>query len=86
MKKIFVIAFVVIATIIGCMIGESVSNIGTLSWLGIGGSFGFENPFTLDLSFMTLTFGVWCKINVAGVIALILSSYMANKVFKWLKI
>lgn len=86
MKKIFIIAFIIMGTIIGCIIGERVAGINALNFLSIGGSFGFKDPFTLDLAFMSLTFGIWCKINVAGVIALVLSAYMANKVFKWLKI
>ena len=86
MKQLLIIIFIVISVIIGCILGESVAHIDYLNWLSLGGSFGFENPFTLDLSFVVITFGIWCKINVAGVLALIISGLISPKIFKWLKI
>ena len=86
MKQLLIIIFIVISVIIGCILGESVAHIESLSFLNLGGSFGFKTPFILDLSFITLTFGIWCKINVAGVLALIISAGLSPKIFKWLKI
>ena len=86
MKQLLIVIFIVISVIIGCILGESVAHIEYLNWLNLGGSFGFKTPFILDLSFITLTFGIWCKINVAGVIALIISGILSPKLFKWLRI
>ena len=86
MKQLLIIMFIVISVIIGCILGESLAHIEMLNWLSLGGSFGLENPVILDLSFITITFGVWCKINVAGVLALIISGAISPKLFKWLKI
>ncbi|MEG1705769.1 MAG: DUF4321 domain-containing protein [Clostridia bacterium] len=86
MKKIFIIIFVILGGIIGCVLGDMCAGINALKWLSIGGEIGFKSPLIVDLSFLQFTFGIWCKINVAGVLCLILFSFMSNKVFKWLKI
>lgn len=86
MKKIFIIIFVVLGGIIGCALGDMCYNIEALKWLAIGGELGFKSPLIVDLSFLQFTIGIWCKINIAGVLCLILFSFLSNKVFKWLKI
>ncbi len=86
MKKIFAILFIVIMTMLGCIIGESLASSSYLSWLSIGGNIGFQEPFILDLAFLELTFGIWCKINVCGVLFLIIGSMLSSKMTKWVKI
>jgi hypothetical protein len=86
MRKIFTIIFITLGGIIGCGIGNVCSGINALSWLAIGGEVGFKNPLVIDLSFLQLTFGIWCKINIAGILCLLLFGFISNKVFKWLKI
>ena len=86
MKRIFTIIFMILGTIIGCGIGNACSSIEPLKWLAIGGEVGFKNPLQLDLSFLQLTFGVWCKINIAGILCLLLFAFISNRAFKWLKI
>lgn len=86
MKKIFIIIFVVLGGVIGCALGNLCINIDALKWLAIGGEVGFKNPLLIDLSFLQLTFGIWCKINIAGILCLILFAFISDKVFKWLKV
>lgn len=86
MKQIFTIVFIILGAIIGCGLGDICSGIESLKWLAIGGEIGFKNPILLDLSFLQLTFGIWCKINLAGILGLILTAFMSSKVIKWLKI
>lgn len=78
--------FIISGGIIGVAIGDMFANSSTLNWLSIGGEIGFQNPLTIDLSFLKLTFGIWCKINIAGIICLILFILMSRKIFKLLKI
>ncbi len=86
MKKIFTIIFITLGGVIGCAIGNICSNINNLKWLAIGGEVGFKDPLVIDLSFLQLTFGIWCKINIAGILCLILFAFLSHKVTKWLKI
>ncbi|MDD2376409.1 MAG: DUF4321 domain-containing protein [Clostridia bacterium] len=86
MKKIFTMVFIILGVIIGCAIGTVCSDIEPLKWLAIGGEVGFKNPLLIDLSFLQLTFGIWCKINIAGILCLVLFAFISNKAFKWLKI
>jgi len=86
MKRMFIILFVILSTVVGFGIGNICSNIEPVKWLAIGGEIGFENPVVVDLSFLQFSFGIWCKVNIAGILCLILSSFFARRVFKWLKI
>lgn len=86
MKRIFTIVFLILGGIIGCAIGNMCASIDALHWLSLGGEVGFKNPMVIDLSFLQLTFGIWCKINIAGILCLIIFAFLSNKVFKWLKI
>lgn len=86
MKKIFMIVFIVLGGILGCALGDYLSHIKALSFLGIGGQIGFVNPLTVDFSFITFTLGFTCKINIAGIICIILFALLARKVTSWLKI
>lgn len=86
MKKIFIIIFVVLGGILGCALGDYLSTVKGLSFLGIGGQIGFVNPLTVDFSFITFTLGFTCKINIAGILCIILFAVLARKVVDWLKI
>ncbi len=86
MRKVFIIIFIVLGGILGCALGDYLSGIKGLSFLGIGGQIGFVNPLTVDFSFITFTLGFTCKINIAGIICIILFAIIANKVVNWLKI
>lgn len=86
MRKIFMIIFVVLGGVLGCALGEYCLGFSALKFLGIGAQIGFVNPLTLDFSFLSLTLGFTCKINVAGILFLILFAFLARKVASWLKI
>ena len=86
MRKIFLIIFIVLGGVLGCALGDYFLNFNALKFLGIGAEIGFVNPLTLDLSFITLTLGFTCKINIAGIICLLLFALLGKKVVSWLKI
>ena len=86
MRKVFLIVFIVLGGVLGCALGDYFSTIKALKFLGLGAEIGFVNPLTLDLSFVTLTLGFTCKINIAGIICLLLFALLGKKVVGWLKI
>ncbi len=86
MKKIIVIIFAILGIVVGSSFGDTMNNVGGLGWLAIGGEIGFKNPIVLDLNFLQFTIGFWCKINIAGVLGLVIFSIVSKKVLDWLKI
>lgn len=58
--------------VLGGYLGTLASNVGFLSWLGYGNTFGLTSPVVLDLGILVLTFGLTIKINIASIIGLII--------------
>ncbi len=86
MKRIIVIVCAILGMIVGVAIGDATSGLSYLHWLSIGGEIGFTNPIVLDLSFLKLTFGIWCRVSVGGVLFMIIFALTAQRVLRWLKI
>lgn len=86
MKKIIVIICAILGMIVGVAIGEAFAGVNALSWLSIGGEIGFQNPIILDLSFLKITFGIWCRVSVGGVIFMVIFALVSQKVAGWLKL
>ena len=74
------IVFILCGIVIGGLLGEVSKSVSWLSWLSYGQSFGFSDPFTLDLGVMQLTLGLMIKINVASIIGIIVSIFIYRKV------
>ena len=85
MKKVIVIICAILGMIVGVAIGQSVSEIPYLSWMAIGGDVGFTEPVVLDLSFLKLTFGIWIKVTVGGVIFMLIFAFISQWVTRWLR-
>ena len=73
------IIFVLCGLVIGGLIGELTKGVSWLNWLAYGQSFGLSNPVTLDLGVMQLTLGLMFKINIAGVIGIIVAIFLYRK-------
>ena len=86
MKKVIVIICAILGMIVGVAIGEATTGISYLNWLSIGGELGFQNPIILGLSFLKITFGIWCKISVGGVIFMLIFAFISQWVTRWLKL
>lgn len=86
MRRFIVIVSAILGMIVGVSVGESLKGIGFLNFLSIGGAFGFQNPITIDLSFMQFTIGIWCKVSICGVICMVLFALLAKVILGWLKI
>ena len=86
MRRVLLIIFIILGGILGCTVGKMAAGVSFLKWLSAGGSFGFANPLVLDLSFLKITFGIWCNINVGGILFMIIFALISSQVLKWIRI
>ena len=86
MKKCIIAIFCILGMIVGIGLGEfASSSMPMLNFLAIGGEIGFK-PFTVDLSFIQFTLGFWCKVNLCGILCMVIFALISKKVLDWLKI
>lgn len=74
------ILFILSGLVIGGLLGDLAANVDWLWWLSFGDQFGLENPIVLDLSVVTVTFGLMIKINIASIIGVIVALLIYRKV------
>ena len=68
--------------VIGMMVASLTRNIGALSWLSYGLSFGMTSPFVLDLNLLNLTFGLSVNLNVATILCITLCLIIAKYIYR----
>lgn len=59
--------------VLGGFIAELTKNIGWLSWLNFGQTFGLESPVILNLGIMVITFALQIRITIGGIIGILLA-------------
>ena len=80
-KNIWILlVFLLSGLVIGGLLGELASKVDWLWWLSYGESFGLASPIELDLSVITITFGLMFKINIASIIGMVLAIFIYRKV------
>lgn len=80
-KNIWIlIVFLLSGLVIGGLLGELASKVDWLWWLSYGESFGLATPIELDLSVITITFGLMFKINMASIIGMALAIFIYRKI------
>lgn len=85
MRKAIIIILCALGMIVGVIVGQQMAET-SLDWLSIGGNIGLEDPLLLDLGVIELTLGFWCRINIGGVIGLVLFALLSKWITSWLKI
>lgn len=81
-KNIWIlIVFLLSGLVLGGLLGEIASNVNALWWLGYGQSFGLSSPIELDLSVITITFGLMLKINIASIVGMAIALLIYRKVW-----
>ncbi len=85
MRKAIIIILCALGMIVGVIVGEQMAGT-SLNWLSIGGNIGLEDPLLLDLGVIELTLGFWCRINIGGVIGLVIFALLSKWITSWLKI
>ena len=79
-KNIWIlIVFIFAGIVVGGLLGQLASGIDFLWWLGYGERFGLSEPVVLDLSIITLTFGITIKINIASIIGMAIALFIYRK-------
>ena len=80
-KNIWILlVFLLSGLVIGGLLGELASKVDWLWWLSYGESFGLASPIELDLSVITITFGLMFKINIASIIGMALAIFIYRKI------
>ena len=85
MRIALIIILCALGLFVGVIIGDQMAGTA-VNWLSLGSSIGLDNPLVLNLGVIKLTLGFWCKINIGGVIGLILFAVLAKWITGWLKI
>lgn len=65
--------FVLVGLVIGGFIGMLAQNVGGLSWLNYGQTFGLDSPIVLNLGILVITFGLNIKITICSIIGMIIA-------------
>ena len=80
-KNIWILILCLLAgLVLGGLLGEFAKNVDFLWWLSYGQEFGLSTPITLNLSVITITFGLMFKINVASIIGMIIAVFVYRKI------
>ena len=80
-KNIWILLiFILSGLVIGGLLGEIAKQVDGLWWLSYGESFGLSTPVQLDLSVISITFGLVFKINIASIIGMALAIFLYRKV------
>lgn len=80
-KNIWILlVFLLSGLVLGGLLGELASNVDFLWWLSYGQSFGLSSPIELNLNVITITFGLWFKMNVASIIGMAIAIFVYRKV------
>lgn len=72
LKTILGIILLLLAIILGKLLGEACAGVPFLAWLNMGSQFSLS-PTTLNLAVFSLTFGVSIGINIAQGLFLVLA-------------
>ena len=79
-KNIWILlVFLLSGLVLGGLLGELAARVDWLWWLSYGQSFGLSNPIELDLSVITITFGLMFKINISSIIGMAIAIFIYRK-------
>ena len=80
-KNIWVLLiFILSGLVVGGLLGELASRVDWFWWLSYSQSFGLQDPVTLDLSVIQITFALMFKINISSIIGMILAIFIYKKI------
>lgn len=80
-KNVWILVlFVLSGLVVGGLLGELAKTVDWLWWLSFGQEFGLESPIVLNLSVITITFGLMFKINIASIIGMGIALFIYRKV------
>lgn len=65
--------------VIGGFIGHYMEGVPYFGWLAYGQNFGITEPVGIDLGIIKLQFGLLLRINVSGVIGLLIGIFLYKR-------
>lgn len=78
-----VLLVIVAGLVIGSLLGELLGALLPTGWgqnlLTAGPTIGLTSPATLDLRLLSLTFGLVFKVNVVGVVGIVLAALVVGR-------
>ncbi len=80
-KNIWILLiFILSGLVVGGLLGELASRVNWLWWLSYSQSFGLQNPITLDLNVLSITFAMMFKISISSIIGMVLAIFIYKKI------
>ena len=80
-KNIWVLlVFILSGLVVGGLLWQLASNVDWLWWLSYSQTFGLQDPITLDLSVVTITFALMFRISIASIIGMLLAILIYKKI------
>lgn len=80
-KNIWILlVFLLSGLVLGGLLGQLAGKVEWLWWLAYGESFGLSSPIELDLSVITITFGLMFRINIASIIGMAIAIFIYRKI------
>lgn len=80
-KNIWILLiFLLSGLVLGGLLGEIAKSVDFLWWLSYGEEFGLNSPITLNLSVITVTFGLMFRINIASIIGMAIAVFIYRKI------
>ena len=73
------VAGLVVGSLLGDLLGQLVANAWLKDLLTRGPAIGISPPATLDLRLASITFGVMLKINVVGVLGIVVAFILVRR-------
>lgn len=78
-----IVFVVVVGLIVGSLLGELIGSMLREGWvheiLTRGPTIGLTTPATLDLRFLSLTFGFGLKVNVVGLVGIVIAAVVLRR-------
>ena len=80
-KNIWILlVFIISGLVIGGLLGELSTHIDWLSWLSYGQQFGLDEPISLDLNIVKITFGLMLNVNISSIIGMAIAIFIYKKI------
>lgn len=81
-SKLYNIFLVFIGVVVGTFVSTLCKNVKGLSWLSYGAVFGMDNPLSLKLGVMDLTFGISINLTLATILFIVLALIIGRRVVR----
>lgn len=82
MKHFLTVILLLSGLVMGVLLGELATSVSWLKFLNLGFDFGMVEPAIINLGIIKITLGFWMKLNLAGVIGLVIAAFLSNKLIK----